>query len=259
MDMNLDVRKPSPAEPSTDPSALRSHLTAQVSQAQLEREPFCHIYIEGIFPADSYSSLLEHLPAPSLYSPLNLRLYSRGEGESTRDQFHLTAENLAKLPAASAAFWSALVRAVTDGALKRSVFAKLGPDLSERFEMPAERVPEMDCTYEVVLFRDTQDYRIKPHPDGLNKIVTMQFYLPADENNLELGTSLYRRHSGLFGGSFEEAKRFPFKPNSAYAFAVSDSAKRKSWHGRDRLTGFAGVRNTLMVLFQRESPRDYAM
>ena len=58
---------------------------------------------------------------------------------------------------------------------------------------------------------------------------------------------------------FEEAKRFPFKPNSAYAFAVSDSAKRKSWHGRDRLTGFAGVRNTLMVLFQRVSPRDYSM
>jgi hypothetical protein len=238
---------------------LRDHLVAKVGEAKLDRDPFCHIYIEEIFPAALYPSLLQHLPAPSLYSPLNLRLYSRGDGESTRDQFYLTAESLAKLPAASAAFWSSLVRAVTDGALKRAAFAKLAPDLSERFDMPADRVPDMDCTYEVVLFRDTQDYRIKPHPDGLNKIVTMQFYLAADDSNLELGTSLYRRRSGLFGGTFEEAKRFPFKPNSAYAFAVSDSAKRKSWHGRDRLTGFTGVRNTLMVLFQRESPRDYAM
>ncbi len=52
--MNLDIAKPSAAAPPTDLSALRGHLTAQVSQAQLEREPFCHIYIEGIFPANSY-------------------------------------------------------------------------------------------------------------------------------------------------------------------------------------------------------------
>jgi hypothetical protein len=242
-----------------DHVSLRSHLVETVNNAPLMREPFCHIYVESIFPTALYPSLLQHLPAPSLYSPLNLRLYSRGDGQSTRDQFHLTAENLAKLPAASAAFWRTLVQAVTDGSLKRAAFAKLAPDLSERFEMPIGRVPDIDCTYEVVLFRDTQDYRIKPHPDGLNKIVTMQFYLPTDEGNLELGTSLYRYRPRLLGGSFEEAKRFPFKPNSAYAFAVSDSAKRKSWHGRDRLTGFAGVRNTLMVLFQRVSPRDYAM
>jgi hypothetical protein len=87
----------------------------------------------------------------------------------------------------------------------------------------------------------------------------MQMYLPEDTSQLDLGTSLFVRHRRLLGGTFEEVKRFPFRPNSAYAFAVSDSPQRTSWHGRERLTGFAGVRNTLMVLFQRVSPRTYEL
>jgi hypothetical protein len=129
--------------------------------------------------------------------------------------------------------------------------------MAERFDTTEDRVPDMDCVYDVSLVRDTEDYRIKPHPDGLNNLVTMQFYLPEDENNLDLGTSVYRRHKRLLGSSFEEVKRFPFKPNSAYAFAVSDGPKRTSWHGRDRLSGFEGVRNTMILSFRQTSPRDY--
>jgi hypothetical protein len=72
-----------------------------------------------------------------------------------------------------------------------------------------------------------------------------------------LGTSLFRRHKRLIGSSFEEVKRFPFKPNSGYAFAVSDGPDRQSWHGRETLAGFTGVRNTIMLLFQQESPHTY--
>jgi hypothetical protein len=243
----------------TGSRALRDHLIDQVNRAPLDRNPFCHIYLDGIFPDAIYPSLLQNLPPAESYSPLNLRLYARPDGRSTRDLFHLTPENLAKLPKDSAAFWASMVSGMTDVELKRTVFAKLAPDLAERFGVAEGGVPDLECCYDVILFRDTEDYRIKPHPDGLNKIVTMQFYLPEDEGTLDLGTSLYRRNRGLLGGSFDEVKRFPFKPNSAYAFAVSDSRTRKSWHGRDRLSGFTGVRNTLMLLFQQQSPRSYAM
>ena len=239
-------------------NALRDHLVDRVSQVSLERDPFCHVYLEHVFPEATYPLLLQKLPAAESYTPLNLRLYARPDGRSTRDLFHLTAENLAKLPADAAAFWSSIVVAMTDVELKRAVFAKLAPDLADRFGVAESAVPDLDCCYDVILFRDTEDYRIKPHPDGLNKIVTMQFYLPEDESTLDLGTALYRKR-GLLGTSFEEVKRFPFKPNSAYAFPVSDSRMRKSWHGRDRLNGFTGVRNTLMLLFQQKSPRSYAM
>jgi hypothetical protein len=215
--------------------------------------------MEGIFPAGLYPALLRNLPPTELYNPLNLRKWVRADGTSTRDQLHLTADNLSKLSGEGAALWRALVGAVMDGSLKRALFTKLAPDLAERFGMPEERVPDIECAYEIMLVRDTEDYLIKPHPDGLNKIVTMQFYLPSDDSQLELGTSLFVRHRGLLGSSFEEVKRFAFKPNSAYAFAVSDSPKRASWHGREKLSGFTGVRNTLMILFQQVSPRQYGM
>jgi hypothetical protein len=166
-------------------------------------------------------------------------------------------EALALLPKPIADFWTPVVRAMTDPALRRAVFTKLAPDLAERFGIPEERVPEMECAYEVRLVRDTEDYRIKPHPDGLNKIVTMQLYLPEDDSMLDLGTSIFRRHKRLVGSSFEEVKRFPFRPNSGYGFAVSDGPSRQSWHGRETLTGFTGVRHTLMLLFQQTSPHAY--
>jgi len=258
MQIAQDSRSRSAADPS-DAIALRDHLVATVNNARLERDPFCHIYLEEVFPPSLYNSVLRSLPPPNLYEPLNLRKWVRADGTSTRDQFYPTQANLALLPEKHAALWGLFVRAVTDGVLKRTLFAKLAPDIADRFGVPEDRVPDIECVYDICLVRDTEDYRIKPHPDGLNKIVTFQFYLPPDETTLDLGTSLFQRERSLLGGKFREVKRFPFKPNSAYAFAVSDSDTRKSWHGRDRLTGFTSVRNTLMLLFQQTSPREFVM
>jgi hypothetical protein len=236
---------------------LCDHLVRTVSAARLEREPFCHIYMEGVFPAHLYEAVLRCLPPATFYAPLNPRKWVRADGTSTRDQYYLTAENLARLPLESGILWTAFVRTVTDAGFRRAIFSKLAPDLAQRFGVSEQAVPDIECGHEIMLIRDTEDYVIKPHPDGLNKLVTLQFYLPPDETQLELGTSLFRRHRGVLGSKFEEVKRFPFRPNSAYAFAVSDSPARKSWHGREQLSGFKGVRNTLMVLFQQVAPRTY--
>jgi hypothetical protein len=238
---------------------LRDHIVAAVRASPLMREPFCHVYMENLVPTHLYTAMLQHLPPKELYVPLNPKKWVRADGTSTRDQFYLTPENIARLPEQAATLWRSVVHAVGDGMLKSALFAKLAPDLANRFSTAEEHVCEIDCVYEITLVRDTEDYRIKPHPDGLNKIVTMQMYLPEDTSQLDLGTSLFVRHRRLLGSTFEEVKRFPFRPNSAYAFAVSDSPQRTSWHGRERLTGFAGVRNTLMVLFQRVSPRTYEL
>ena len=236
---------------------LRNHLINVVNAAQLEREPFCHIYMQGMFPSEVYNLLLRSFPPKDLYTPLNLRKWVRADGSSTRDKFYLTPDNLARLSPESAGLWSMFVRAVTDDQFKRTIFAKLAPDLAARFGVAEDAVPDIECGHEIMLVRDTEDYVIKPHPDGLNKFVTFQFYLPSDESQLELGTSLFRRQRRIFRSTFEEVKRFPFRPNSAYAFPVSESPDRTSWHGRERLSGFTGARNTLMLLFQKVAPRSY--
>jgi hypothetical protein len=246
-----------PGRESYDPLAIRDHLISVVENAPLEREPFCHFYLDGVFPRAMYPALLRNLPPKELYEPLNLRKWVRPDGTSTRDLFYLTPENLSKLRKEQGDLWRAVLTALTDGPFKRAVFTRLARDLAERFETTEEHVPDLPFVYDLSLVRDTEDYRIKPHPDGLNNLVTMQFYMPSDESQMELGTSVYRAHKRLVGTSFEEVKRFPFKPNSAYAFAVSDSPARTSWHGRETLTGFIGVRNTMILSFRQASPRKY--
>ncbi len=91
----------------------------------------------------------------------------------------------------------------------------------------------------------------------------MQIYLPRDRSQLDLGTGLYKRRfkslKGLFSwhGRFEKVKQFMFQPNSGYAFAVSNSWNKKSWHGRESLPDGSGTRNTLLCIFFASNDRSY--
>ena len=90
----------------------------------------------------------------------------------------------------------------------------------------------------------------------------MMIYLPRDESQRDLGTSLYKVRPSLKAlqskdGWFTEVKRFPFLPNSGFAFAVSNSWKKKSWHGRERLREDAGVRNSLVTTFYLPGTVEY--
>jgi hypothetical protein len=242
---------------SAEPANLQEHLIAKMRQVRVDREPFCHVYFERIFPENLYPVLLANLPPKELYEPFNLRKWVRADGTSTRDLYYLTPENLRKLGRGGANLWRSVFEALTSQPFKKTLFGLLARDMAERFEVAEDRVGDLPCIYDLCLVRDTEDYRIKPHPDGLNNLVTMQFYLPEDESHIDLGTSVYRRHKRIIGSTFQEVKRFPFRPNSAYAFAVSDSPTRTSWHGRDRLSGFSGVRNTMILSFRQASPRTY--
>jgi hypothetical protein len=93
-----------------------------------------------------------------------------------------------------------------------------------------------------VVYRDTDGYKIKPHPDTRKKVVTMQLYCPTDSSQEALGTTLYRASlKGLFHfGSYclEPVKSIPFLPNVGYAFVVLKayhSLGKMSWHGRPRI------------------------
>jgi hypothetical protein len=90
------------------------------------------------------------------------------------------------------------------------------------------------------LLRDAKGYRIAPHTDSAKKVCTVQFYLPADDTQAEMGTSFYRRVPMAHG--FIHAHTLPFLPNTGYCFAVSDH----SWHGVERIVQ-TKPRNSLII------------
>ena len=71
----------------------------------------------------------------------------------------------------------------------------------------------------------------------------MQIYLPQDDTQRELGTSIYKvSPMGVFAWKtygLVKDKTVPFLPNSGYAFVVihpAYSLLRSSWHGREAIT-----------------------
>ncbi len=238
-------------------NAVLEHLITAVETAKLETEPFCHFAMTNCFPTDFYRAMLSNLPDRSLCTPFNLKRYRRPSGESLRDEFHFMKSNIARLPDEAGRLWTDVVGALTHPSFRRTVFSKLALDLAERFGVSQSAITGMTCRYQILLSRESDTYRLNPHPDGLNKIASLLFYLPQDDSHSELGTSVYRKKGGLFGllpGAFEEVRRSAFLPNSGFSFAVSDSKKRKSWHGREKVHMEFGERNLLHMFFVQDGP-----
>lgn len=229
------------------------HVIAAVEAAEAADEPYCHYYVENVFPESIYADMLDRMPEAQHYRPLNLKEWSRANGESTRDRLFLSEEGLETLPEQDRAFWLAIARALTSDALKQVIFRKLAKDIALRFNCSEEEAVDIEAFPRAVLMRDTEGYRIKPHPDGTSRIVTMLYYLPPDDSQEDLGTSVYVREPWtrrLFGKSFREVRRFPFRRNSSCAFVVNRLPSKTSWHGRELVGADAGVRNLILCQYR---------
>ena len=242
-------------------NGILDHMIGAIDASTPHDEPFGHCFIENVFPQEFYDEILSRLPGTEVYHALNLKNYSRANGESTRDRMILSQEGLAPLSDEMKQFWTTVTNVILSEQVKRAVFAKLWKDIALRFKVSEEEVPDIQGYPRAILFRDTDEYRIKPHPDGESRIVTMMFSLPKDMSQEDLGTSLYVKRPALkrlFGEKFKEVKRFPFRPNCGYAFVVNRLPERTSWHGREYIEPGSGVRNTILTQFRTDSDgQDY--
>jgi hypothetical protein len=241
-------------------SRTLDHLLGRIEATPSIEEPFTHIYVEDVFPDDVYTQMLASLPDPRLYGKTAERHHKGEAGGYTRSMFPIAPSTLKDVFPSHAELWRGVGAALTAPELKRAMYARLARDLAFRFGAPEAKVPGLAGYSRPTLYRETEGFEIRPHPDTRKKVVTMHLYLPADRSQLELGTALYRRKTmalpfGAWRGRFEKVKQFSFQPNSGYAFVVNNKITKKSWHGREELPPGAGVRNTLLNTYY-ETPRD---
>jgi hypothetical protein len=221
---------------------LLDFVVARIAAAPLEERPFGHIRLEEVFPESFYRDLLAHLPATELYDEQHHKDAMLPSGKSARLRFELERENVARLPERQRAFWLAFLDQFDSNDLERALKRKFEPVLRRRFGTDPERIR---VRRRLVLFKDVGGYKISIHPDNADKVITCQVYLPADETQLHLGTAF---HEHLGDDQFRKAESLPFRPNSGYAFAVTEH----SWHSVEPLTGGDRERNTLMAIFYQE-------
>jgi hypothetical protein len=235
---------------------LITHFKAVFAQATVENEPFQHFYLEGVFPNDVYERLLTCLPSEeSKYKAFNPKRYKDSQGRPTRKTIVLDEEGLAIIEPENRRFWSDVATAITSESFRSIVYEKFMNDISIRLGCAPSEVFDQPVKPQCKLIRDVEGYRIKPHPDGYQSVVTMVFYLPQDLDHQDLGTSLYIEQgivARLLGRRFKEVQRFPYRPNSVGAFANNDNKTRKSLHGRELVGARTGIRHVMIARWLRE-------
>jgi alpha-ketoglutarate-dependent taurine dioxygenase len=117
--------------------------------------------------------------------------------------------------------WSVVGDALRSETLKDAFRHKLAPALERRFGKGFATVGMYPIP---ILTRDIPGYLITPHTDTHWKGITVQFYLPRDDANTDIGTIFHER---LPDGSMPKKVQMKFARNSGYAFAVHDRVKTR--------------------------------
>ena len=247
-----------------DFESTMQHVLNSVRNAKVQRDPFAHFRLERIFPDDVYQTIIGNLPDPGIYHPMEHKDSMRPDGTTTRSMLEFHDDEFAQLTPELKALWSTIRDVLYSAELQDLIFEKFAPEINSRIESDNDHLKlHRDGNNRVIgfprpgLYRDEAGYQITPHPDTPLKIVTMQFYLPRDASQESLGTSLYvpkskvKRAMTPWSGKYVPVKKFPFLPNTGYAFAVTQN----SWHGRERIDGSCGDRYSILTFYIREDVR----
>lgn len=223
-----------------DLAAIEPQLVSGAERARLRKKPFDHIYMEDVLDPATYQALLGAIPARNAYHELRHADALRSDGSSTRLRMYLFPELLRKLPADQRRMWTAVSAALRSKALELAFKRKFRGALEERFGKPVDGLGLFPIP---ILLRDQPGYRIGIHSDKFTKAITVQFYLPADETQRDIGTIF---HEGDTGDAAKQTTQMPFVPRSGYAFPV---ALTKSWHSAATSTAKDGERVSMMLTY----------
>jgi len=218
-------------------SRAELHTAYQIFNAPVRTFPYPHSFVPDVFSPDFYAEMQRNLPEPADMIPI---LEARQiQGYAERFVLELRKpEHLAALPDDKRAFWQGVAKWMVGGAgqlslLGQVMMQKFQPFVQSRFRGNLNGIRFYD---EAFLVEDITDFKLGPHTDSSKKVITLLFYLPKDESQVHLGTSVYvpkDRNFRCEGGPhypfdwFERMATMPFQPNSLFTFVKGDA----SFHG----------------------------
>jgi len=216
-------------------------VVANIEAARAVDKPFFHLEFDRVFPDDTYAAMVDQMPNAADYRPLPGRNKGniREDGSSTRVKIDLFPEYTRHLPAEKRAVWDCVGRALCSAPVQAAFMRRLAPGLERRF---GANFADTGMYPIPVLTRDIPGYRITPHTDTRWKGITVQFYLPRDDNNTHIGTIF---HDRLPDGSLPKATQMKFARNSGYAFAVGDN----TWHSADPVGAEVATRDSILLTY----------
>ena len=224
-------------------------------------DPYPHFYATDFLPWDIYHQLLENMPMQSLYDSTSIQ-HILADGTNSRLNLVLSEKVISTMSHNQSAIWHSIHTILQSEELKYTIYKKLSLGLARRYSIPETKVEEIKTYPKAILFRETRGYYIKPHPDTRKKVITFQLALPKDDSQKHLGTTMYKKSllpSDMLTSprGFTKEGQYPFIPNSAFSFVVTNSLLKRSWHGREALTAEDGIRNSLLNIYYTTPQAQY--
>jgi hypothetical protein len=216
-------------------SDVEMALAYNVTNAPIRYFPYPHIYVPDVFPEAFYAEIQRNIPDPAAMIPIEQARPVKGYKE--RFVLEIAGEQVETLPEAKKNFWKDFSGWLLSGRFMNLMLQKFNPFLQQRFK----GVQGVQFFNEALLVEDITKYALGPHTDAKRKVLTFLFYLPKDESQAHLGTSIYVPRDGSFtcpGGPhygfehFQRVATMPFKPNTLFAFMKTDN----SFHGVEPVT-----------------------
>lgn len=228
-------------------------LVYNVANAPIRIFPYPHIYVPNVFPAEFYAEIQRHMPDPDAMIPIEQVRPVKGYPE--RFVLAIASPQVESLPDDKKLFWKNFASWLIAGRFGDMLLGKFGAFIQQRFE----GVDGIQFYNESLLVRDITKYALGPHTDSPRKVLTLLFYLPKDESQSHLGTSIYLPKDSKFscaGGPhygfepFHCIATMPFRPNSLFAFVKTNN----SFHGVEPILDQATNRWLLLYdIFVRQS------
>jgi hypothetical protein len=231
----------------------------QIANAAIRSYPYPHFYLRPVFPEPFYRRMLETMPDTEALTPINefgtvgavdpntgAIVKSRFEPRYLADLSVLEVEEEATFGSGSNT-WRSVADWMLGDRFRDLIIGKFLGEIRARFGAKAKLVTRVEARF----VRDMTDYSILPHTDMPAKLVSLLFYLPADESMRALGTSVYVpkdpafRCDGRTRHSFEKFRKVmtaEFLPNSLLGFLKTDQA----FHGVEVIKEQAIERNVLL-------------
>jgi hypothetical protein len=226
---------------------VEQFVTYQIANAPVLAYPFPHFYVHPVFPEEFFAALRARMPGAQGYVRLDETGTVPKGSYPERFVCSLTDLEEEEFQADAGGFWAGFNQWIGGAAFARLIMFKFREGIAERFGSGNE----LRTTTDLRLVRDITNYSISPHTDSPRKLVSLLFYLPADESMLDLGTSIYApkdpalRCEGNGHHPFEGFKKvatMPYRPNSLFAFLKTDQA----FHGVDRIEREQVTRDLLL-------------
>ena len=220
-------------EATLDERRIAAHVRDAIAAAELHAEPFEHIVVEPLLPADIYATLLTAIPPVPFFT----------DTDPIKQDLRIP---MAFGPALHMRVWAFVDEVIARRIIRPAIMAKFHEPLQRHYDVifgPASRAQANDLPQSTSggrLMLRRPGYHLGAHRDPKRSLLTCLMYLARPGDDEAHGTQLFRvdgdseahykqtYYPEREGHRCELARVVPFRPNSMLVFLNSRGA-----HGAD--------------------------